>query len=285
MRQTKLLAKELHVIGLMNVQFAVKGNDIYIFEVNPRASRTVPFVSKAIGMPLAKLATKIMIGKSLQDLGFTNEIIPPFMSIKESVFPFNKFPNVDLVLTPEMKSTGEVMGIGDSFGLAFAKSQASVNHHLPLTGNVFIDVSEDDRQEIIPIAACFASQGFQIVALPEMASFLIRNGIPTRRLGVGKTEHPNVFDYIKNGQIHLVICTTILGKKASAEVKQIRRAALNAYIPYATTVSAAEAMCEGIAALRKGEWGVRSVQEYHQDLKKAQNWQESKGGTGDSIAY
>jgi carbamoyl-phosphate synthase large subunit len=175
--QTKALAKELHVVGLMNIQYAVKGGRVYVLEVNPRASRTVPFVSKATGVPLAKLATKVIMGKRLKDLGLTKEVRPAHVSVKESVFPFARFPGVDTILGPEMKSTGEVMGIDRTFGLAFAKSQLAAGQKLPLSGTVFISVKDEDKSPVLEAISLFAKMGFRIVAARGTSAFLSLKGI------------------------------------------------------------------------------------------------------------
>jgi carbamoyl-phosphate synthase large subunit len=198
-RQTKLIAEELHVVGLMNIQYAIKDGELYVLEVNPRASRTIPFVSKAIGVPLAKLATKVMLGKTLQELGFTAPIRPKHISVKEAVFPFNRFPNVDILLGPEMKSTGEVMGIDHSFGLAFAKSQMAAGFKMPLSGRVFISVHDLYQDRIVPVAQAFAGMGFQITATGGTANRLREQGIAVETILKVSEGRPNVVDRIKNG--------------------------------------------------------------------------------------
>ncbi len=186
-RQTRLLAEELGVIGLMNIQFAIQNGEVFILEVNPRASRTVPFVSKAIGRPLAKLATKVMLGKSLKQLGFEREIEPRHISVKEAVFPFSRFPKVDTLLGPEMKSTGEVMGIGENFGIAFAKAQAAAGYELPKSGTVFISVHDGDKVKALPVARRFLQLGFKLIATAGTARFLEESGIPAdQRVQIAK---------------------------------------------------------------------------------------------------
>ncbi|MGC8720339.1 MAG: carbamoyl-phosphate synthase large subunit [Thermodesulforhabdaceae bacterium] len=268
-RQTKLIAQELGVIGLMNIQFAIQKGVIYILEVNPRASRTVPFVSKAIGVPLAKLATKIMLGKKLKELGFTKEVRPSHISVKESVFPFNRFPGVDILLGPEMKSTGEVMGIDRSFGMAFAKAQMAVGFKLPLTGTVFISVHDRDKPKAIDVARGFHDLGFKIIATKGTADYLREHGIPAERVFKIREGRPHVVDYIKNGAVHLVINTS-LGKKTYSDSKMVRRATLLYNIPYATTISGAMALVKAIAALQSGDWDVCSLQEYHAKVEAGQ---------------
>ena len=256
------LAKELNVVGLMNVQFAVKGNDVYILEVNPRASRTVPFVSKAIGRPLAKLASKIMLGRTLKELEFTTEVIPQHISVKESVFPFIKFPGVDTILGPEMKSTGEVMGIDENFGKAFAKAQIAAGTKLPLKGKVFISVRNEDKRDIVPVAKQLKDRGFEIVATSGTAKYLKENDIDAEfvyKVGEGR---PHIVDRIKSGDIAMVINTSF-GAKTVADSYSIRRSALVYNVPYFTTVSGAKAATQGIISLIKEGLQVRPIQEYH----------------------
>ena len=261
-RQTKLLAAELGVIGLMNIQYALKNGEVFILEVNPRASRTVPFVSKAIGRPLAKLATKVMLGKSLKELGFEKEVEPKHISVKEAVFPFSRFPNVDTLLGPEMKSTGEVMGIGDSFGIAFAKAQAAAGYDLPKSGTVFLSVHDDDKEKVLPVARHFIELGFNLIATSGTANFLKKNGIPANHVYKLREGRPHVVDKIKSGEIQLVVNTT-LGKKTTSDSYEIRRTTLIYNIPYATTIAGANAIAEAVSALQKGDWDVKTLQEYH----------------------
>ena len=204
---TKAMARELNVRGLMNVQFAVKGEDVYVLEVNPRASRTVPFVSKAIGIPLAKLAAKVMVGKTLSELGFTREIIPKHFSVKEAVFPFLRYEGMDISLGPEMKSTGEVMGIDVDLGLAYAKSQMAAPPALPTGGNVFVSVKDSDKQAIIPVAREFVKLGFSIVSTSGTADALAAAGIPVTKVFKIREGRPNVLDRVQNGDISFIINT------------------------------------------------------------------------------
>ncbi len=261
-RQTRLLAKELGVVGLMNIQYALQKDKIFILEVNPRASRTIPFVSKAIGFPLAKLATKVMLGKSLKDLGFDSEVEPEHISVKEAVFPFSRFPNVDTLLGPEMKSTGEVMGIGRNFGIAFAKAQAAAGYELPKGGTVFISVHNHDKPGVLPVARKFREMGFQLIATSGTANFLNSNGIETKTVFKLKEGRPHVVDRIKNGEIQLVINTS-MGKKTTSDSYEIRRTTLVYNIPYTTTIAGAKAMAEAVSELQRGDWDVRTLQEYH----------------------
>ncbi|OGP99870.1 MAG: carbamoyl phosphate synthase large subunit [Deltaproteobacteria bacterium RBG_19FT_COMBO_60_16] len=261
-RQTKALAKELRVVGLMNVQFAIQKGEIYILEVNPRASRTIPFVSKAIGVPLAKLAAKVMAGRKLEDLGFTEDVTPLHISVKESVFPFIKFPDVDTILGPEMKSTGEVMGIDTNFGKAFAKAQIAAGMMLPRAGKAFISVRDEDKNGVLPAARMLHEAGFNIVATGGTAEFLTRNAIPAETVLKINEGRPHVADLIKNGEIALVI-NTPLGAQSKADSFYIRRTALVYNIPYFTTLAAARAVAHAISHLIREDLSVRSLQEYH----------------------
>ena len=260
-RQTVLMALELNVKGLMNVQYAIKDGVIYILEVNPRASRTAPFVSKATGRPLAKIAARIMAGKSLAQLGVSGDIVPKHISVKEAVFPFVKFPGVDTILGPEMKSTGEVMGIGDTFAEAFAKSQLGANVRMPLSGNAFISVRDADKKHVVSAAEKLYKTGFGILATGGTASFLEEKGIPVRRVNKVKEGRPDVVDAIKNGEIQLVINTT-QGAQAVADSFSIRRESLMHGIAYYTTTAGARAAVGGIVALKEQELGVKALQDY-----------------------
>ena len=263
-RQAKLLAAELGVVGLMNIQFAIQRGDIYLLEVNPRASRTIPFVSKAIGVPLAKLATKVMLGKSLRELNFVKEVEPRHISVKESVFPFSRFSGVDILLGPEMKSTGEVMGIGPDFGTAFAKGQMASGFVLPTSGTVFISVRDHDKPGVLPAAKRFQELGFKLIATAGTASFLRENGLSVEMVHKLSEGRPNVVDHIKNGKIQLVINTS-LGKKTSSDAYEIRRTTLLYNVVYTTTVAGARALAEAVAALQRGDWSVKTIQEYHRE--------------------
>jgi len=260
--QTKLIAGELSVVGLMNIQYAVKDDTLYVLEVNPRASRTVPFVSKAIGMPLAKLATRVMLGKSLNELGFTGPVRPEHVAVKESVFPFNRFPEADVILGPEMKSTGEVMGIDYSFGIAFAKAQMAAGFNLPLKGNVFISVHDHHKDRIAPVARRLQDNGFHILATAGTASHLRDEGIKAKTIKKVSQGRPHVVDYVKNGNIQMVV-NTGMGHRSTLDGYHIRRNALTYNIPYTTTIAGAIAISEAISALQKEEWQVCSLQDYH----------------------
>jgi carbamoyl-phosphate synthase large subunit len=260
--QTRTIAAELGVVGLMNIQYAVKDGLLYVLEVNPRASRTIPFVSKAIGIPLAKLATKVMLGKTLQELGFTEPVRPAYVSVKEAVFPFNRFPNVDILLGPEMKSTGEVMGIDRSFGLAFAKSQMAAGFTMPSEGNVFISVHDYHKDKIVPVAMAFRDMGFQILATRGTAAALSRHGIKADIVLKLSEGRPHVVDRIKNGEIQIVINTSV-GHKSSLDAYHIRRGALIYNVLYTTTIAGAKALSEAVAALQNKDWEVVPLQTYH----------------------
>src|SRR5437870_4424169 len=259
---TKAMARELNVRGLMNVQFAVKGDDVYILEVNPRASRTIPFVSKGIGVPLAKLAAKVMTGKSLRELGFTKETVPKHFSVKEAVFPFLRYEGLDISLGPEMKSTGEVMGMDVDLGLAYAKSQMAAPAALPKTGKVFISVKDTDKEAVIPVAREFVKLGFEIISTSGTAEALAKAKIKVTKVFKIHEGRPNVLDRIKNGDINFII-NTPSGKIPREHEVVIRNAALAAKIPIMTTVRAALASANGIRSLQKRKVQVRSLQEYH----------------------
>src|SRR5438552_3305044 len=259
---THAMARELKVIGLMNVQYAVKGETVYVLEVNPRASRTVPFVSKAIGVPLAKLAAKVMAGKSLKELGFTQEIWPAYWAVKESVFPFNRFHGQDILLSPEMRSTGEVMGLDANLGIAYAKSQVAAGGPLPASGNVFISVSDAHKSEVAELGKLFADLGFELVATGGTAMVLEKAGLKVRRIFKLAEGRPNALDLLKNREIQLVI-NTPAGKTPRGDEVRIRTTAVYTGTPIMTTISGAKAAALGIAALRKNGYGVKTLQEYH----------------------
>jgi carbamoyl-phosphate synthase large subunit len=266
-RQTTALALELNVVGLMNVQFAVKGVDVYILEVNPRASRTVPFVSKAIGVPLAKVAARVMLGRTLAELGFTEEIVPRHISVKEAVFPFAKFAGVDTLLGPEMKSTGEVMGIGASFGAAFAKAQIAAGTLLPQKGAVFISVRDEDKASVLPTAARLARAGFALVATNGTAAFLRQHGLAVETINKVNEGSPHIVDAIERGAIAMVI-NTPQGFGPQLDSFSIRRSALEYRVPYFTTVAGAEAAAEGVELLQREALTVCPLQEYHRRARE-----------------
>ncbi|HXX76432.1 MAG TPA: carbamoyl-phosphate synthase large subunit [Nitrospiraceae bacterium] len=261
-RQMTALALELGVVGLMNAQFAVKGNTVYVLEVNPRGSRTVPFVSKAIGTPLAKLAMKTMVGKSLRDLGFTEARIPSHLSVKEAVFPFTKFSGVDVLLGPEMKSTGEVMGIDGDFGWAFAKSQAGAGATLPIGGTAFISVKDSDRPAALEVAKQLRGLGFKIESTRGTASYLREKGLDVETVNKVREGRPHIVDHIKNGQITLVV-NTVRTASSHQDSLSIRREALIKGLAYFTTMRGARAAVMALEAMLKKELTIRALQEYH----------------------
>ncbi|CAK8718040.1 carbamoyl-phosphate synthase large subunit [Candidatus Electronema halotolerans] len=260
-RATKAMAAELGVIGLMNVQYAVKKDDLYVLEVNPRASRTVPFVSKATGVPLARIAAKVMLGLSLEQLDFTQEVTIKHWAVKEAVFPFDRFENVDTLLGPEMKSTGEVMGIDDNLGLALAKSQQAAGQKVPKSGCVFISVRRSDKETIVPVAQKLAAQGFCLLATHGTADKLAEHGVACERVNKISQGRPHILDKLKDGQVQWIINTSS-GSRTTEDSYFIRRAALDYHIPYTTTVSGAVSMTQAIMALAEQEIGVKTVQEF-----------------------
>jgi carbamoyl-phosphate synthase large subunit len=267
-KQTYCLAGELQVKGLLNIQFAVRHNIVYVLEVNPRASRTVPFCSKATGVPLAKLATKIMLGKTLKELGFTKEVVIQHIAVKESVFPFIRFPGVDAILGPEMKSTGEVMGIDKSFGLAFAKSQIAAGQKMPLKGNVFISVRNQDKRDVIFIAKKLSDLGFKLLATKGTAAVLRQNGLAVEVIPKLYEGRPHIVDRIKSGYVNLVI-NTPAGKATKEDEVVIRSHALLYNVPLVTTIAGAQATVNGIEALKNQAMDVKSLQEYHKEIKNS----------------
>ena len=261
---TKAMARELNVVGLMNVQYALKDGQLYVLEVNPRASRTIPFVSKATGVPLAKLATKVMLGRKLPELGLSTEIVPVHLSVKEAVLPFDRFPDVDILLGPEMKSTGEVMGIGSDFGSAYAKAQLGAGQNLPTSGTVFISVIDNDKKTVLPVAAKYRDAGFKIMATHGTSKFLADHGIPNQAVNKVSVGRPHVVDAIKNGEIQLIINTSI-GGETRRDGYHIRRNALRYKIPYATTTAGGMAIFRAIDTLRTRQMSVKTLQEYNSE--------------------
>ena len=260
---TRQFALALGVVGLINVQYAIKDGVVYVLEVNPRGSRTVPFVSKTTGVPLASMAAAVMVGKTLDELGLQDEVLHPYVSVKEAVFPFSKLPGVDLLLGPEMRSTGEVMGIADGFGMAFAKAQAAVDGSLPLEGAIFITVNDNDKDTVVPIARRFHALGFKIFATQGTARHLRGRGVPAERVLKVHEGRPNAIDLLVSGQIHMLV-NTPLGKLTQQDDYAMRRAALQHRVAYTTTMSAASAACDAIIALRSRTGEVRSLQEWHE---------------------
>ena len=261
-KQTIALALELQVIGLMNIQFAVKDKTIYLLEVNPRASRTVPFVSKATGRPLAQIAAKVMSGQSLADLGVSGDIIPEYISVKEAVFPFVKFPGVDTLLGPEMKSTGEVMGIDYDFGHAYAKAQLGAGVKLPSAGKIFISIKDADKEQVLEPTKNLVAAGFTIVATSGTAEYLNSNGIKANQINKVKEGGPHCEDAIKSGEICMVFNTT-LGAQSVADSFSIRRSAIMNDIAYFTTMAGIIAAADGILAISREDLDVKPLQEYY----------------------
>jgi carbamoyl-phosphate synthase large subunit len=276
---TVAMAKALGVVGLMNAQFAYKDGVVYVIEVNPRASRTVPFVSKAIGVPLASVAARLRLGESLTDVGFTAEIVPPFHSVKEAVFPFTKFREADPVLGPEMRSTGEVMGIDADFGTAFLKSQLAADNVLPREGAVFLTVNDSDKPAAAALAARLHGLGFKLYATAGTAAFLEGQGTPVTRVLKVNEGRPHGVDLIVNGDVHLLV-NTPLGKHAQQDDERLRKAALANRVPYTTTLSAANAACDAIAARRERDPGVRPLQAWHARLHGDAAALEATAGAG-----
>jgi carbamoyl-phosphate synthase large subunit len=283
------IAIEFNVVGLMNIQYAIADDVVYILEANPRASRTVPLVSKVCGIPMVPIATQLMLGKRLSDMELERLSIPhfgvkeavfpfnmllerlsiPHFGVKEAVFPFNMFQEVDPLLGPEMRSTGEVLGMADSFGLAFYKAQEATQLPLPSEGTVLITLSEEDKPSALPVAKQFKDIGFKIKATKGTSQFLLSHGIESESVLKMHEGRPNILDSIKNGEIKLVV-NTPSGKQSKHDDSYIRKAAIKYKIPYITTVAAAAATVKGIAAFQKNQGQVKSLQNYHADIKKAQ---------------
>jgi carbamoyl-phosphate synthase large subunit len=264
--QTAAMARALGVVGLMNVQYAIKDHVVYVLEVNPRASRTVPFVSKAIGVPLASLAARVMMGETLDAIGFTEEVAPAYVSVKEAVFPFAKFPGTDPVLGPEMRSTGEVMGISDSFGASFAKAQLAAGNGLPLDGTILVTVNDSDKPTVTPIARRFQEMGFRLLATAGTARYLRHRGIPADAVFKVHEGRPNCHDLILNREVQLLV-NTPLGKHAQVDDYTLRQAAIRNHVAYTTTMSAAAAAGDAILALKSRRPQVKSLQEWQAELK------------------
>jgi carbamoyl-phosphate synthase large subunit len=265
-RGTVMMAKGLSVVGLMNVQFAIQSGTVYVLEVNPRASRTVPYVSKATGRPLAKIAARCMAGRSLAAQGITGEVVPPYFSVKEAVFPFIKFPGVDTILGPEMKSTGEVMGVGESFAEAFLKSQIAAGARLPASGRVFISVKDADKPRAIEVARILAGLGFTLVATRGTAAALAAAGVPVSAVNKVYEGRPHIVDMIKNDEIALVINTVQEKRSAIRDSYAIRREALTDQVPTYTTMAGAHAAAIGLSGM--GELVPYAMQPLHARLHR-----------------
>ena len=261
---TKRIAVELHVVGLMNIQYAIAKDTVYVLEANPRASRTVPLVSKVCNIPMARIATEIMLGKRLKDLNLRHAVVKHF-GVKEAVFPFNMFPEVDPVLGPEMRSTGEVLGMADSFGLAYFKAQEATQLTLPSEGTVLITVTETDRPAVLEVAKQFRDMGFRIKATRGTCDFLHSQGIQCEQVLKLSEGRPNILDHIKNREFHLVI-NTPNGRLGKHDDSYIRKSAIAYKIPYITTLAAAMAAAKGIKAVRGGHGSAKCLQEYHSEI-------------------
>ncbi|MBI1809744.1 MAG: carbamoyl phosphate synthase large subunit, partial [Gemmatimonadetes bacterium] len=264
---TVAFAKALGVVGLINVQYAIKHGTVYVIEVNPRASRTVPFVSKTIGVPLAGFAARVMLGETLDDLGFTKEVIAPYVAVKEAVFPFTKFREFDPILGPEMRSTCDVMGVADSFGTAFAKAQLAAGNGLPLEGTVFVTVNDHDKPAAVGLARRFHEMGFRLVATEGTMHYLRERGVPSERVHKVSVARPNGIDLIKNGEVQLLI-NTPLGKRAQKDDYSLRQAAIGQRIAYTTTLSAANAACDAIVSLKSRAASVKSIHEWQESIRR-----------------
>jgi carbamoyl-phosphate synthase large subunit len=261
-RHTRAFAERLGVVGLLNVQYAIKHGTVYVLEVNPRGSRTVPFVSKTTGVPLAGMAAAIMAGATLDQLGLHDDVVQPYVAVKEAVFPFSKLPGVDLILGPEMRSTGEVMGIADSFGMAFAKAQISADGALPLGGSIFVTVNDHDKANVVPIVRRFHGLGFHVYATDGTARYLRQRGVPAERVLKVHEGRPNAIDLMVSHRIQLLI-NTPLGKLSQQDDYAIRQAALQHRVPYTTTLSGASAASDAVIALKSRTGEVRPLQEWH----------------------
>jgi carbamoyl-phosphate synthase large subunit len=259
---TRRIARALKVVGLMNVQYAIKDNVVYVLEVNPRASRTVPYLSKASGVPLAKIAARVMAGRTLADLDLTKDIEVAGVFVKSPVFPFVRFPGVDTILGPEMKSTGEVMGGSSSFGVAFAKAQLAVGQRLPESGTAFVSVNNDDKANLVPIARDLAELGFRLIATRGTAAYLRAYGLDVDVVFKVNEGRPNVADEIVNGAVHIVI-NTPLGRESFFDDRAVRRAAMMHEVPCITTLTGAAACVSAIRAMRQQGVSVRALQDYY----------------------
>jgi len=263
---TDKIARELKVVGLINIQYAICDNKVYILEANPRASRTVPFVSKVTGIPLARIATELMLGKKISDFPELKEQILPFVGVKEAVFPFNMFPEVDPTLGPEMKATGEVMGIDKTFEIAFYKAQEATGVKLPCEGSVLLTVADKDKPDLLPIAEKLQKMGFKIFTTDHTQQYLQKNGIDSMLINKIHEGRPNIPDAIKNNEIHLII-NTPASKENKADDSYIRMMAIQHRIPYITTIAAARASVDGIEAVKNRDVQPLSLQDYHAQLR------------------
>jgi carbamoyl-phosphate synthase large subunit len=263
-KYSKQIANELGVVGIMNIQYAICDDKVYILEANPRASRTVPLVSKVTGIPIARIATQVMLGKKIKEFPELRHSKINYVGVKEAVFPFNMFPEVDPLLGPEMKSTGEVMGIADTFGAAFYKAQEAAGAKLPSKGNALLTVTDKDKTELVPIARRLKDAGFNIYATESTSHFLKENGIPNTRVHKLHEGRPNIADMIKNYEIHLII-NTPAGKSSKYDDSYIHIMAIQHKIPYITTMAAAHASAEAIEAVGKGALAPKAIQDYYKE--------------------
>jgi len=259
------IALGLHVVGIVNLQMAYKDGTIYVLEANPRSSRTIPFVSKAVGLPLAKIAANVMIGKSLVEQGYTQEPKVPYVSVKEVLLPFDKLPGADVLLGPEMRSTGEVMGIDYNLGLAFFKAELSADNSLPVEGMVFISVKDEDKAAATVAARKLYDAGLSIIATDSTAEYLRRSGLPVVRVNKIFNGSPNVLDYIKIGEVRLIINTPTT-KQSVKDGYQIRRSAVDYHVPYITTIQAAQAAADAILKAKKDQITIKALDEYHKEV-------------------
>ncbi|MGM0681985.1 MAG: carbamoyl-phosphate synthase large subunit, partial [Thermodesulfobacteriota bacterium] len=259
---TRAMAQELEVVGLMNIQYAIQKNKLYVIEVNPRASRTIPFVSKATGVPLAKLATKVMAGMKLSELGFTSEVKVDHFAVKEAVFPFDRLNNVDTLLGPEMKSTGEVMGIGPETGVAFGKSQFAAGQSIPASGNVLFSVRNSDKPAILPLARQLSAMGFRLSGTEGTANYLNGHGIKCAKMNKISEGRPHILDKIQDNGIQWIVNTS-KGTRTTEDSYTIRRAALDFHLPYTTTIAAAESMVKAIETIKQSPLVVKAIQDYY----------------------
>ena len=275
---TYALAKGLEVRGLMNIQFAVQGDDVYILEVNPRASRTVPFVSKAIGVPLAKLAALVMAGAKLEELGFTKEFVPKHFSVKEAVFPFTRFPGVDVVLSPEMKSTGEVMGIDDNCGLAYLKSQAAAGSRLPKSGKIFLSVRDEDKDAVMDLARKLKHLGYDLYATVGTSTALWNAGVKSNAVFRISRGRPNAIDMIEEGDLVWIVNTPTAGAEPMVDEIRMRAHATIRGVPVTTTLDGLRWSVSGLKAYKaaNGHIKVRTIQEYHVKSPKVNKWSVKK---------
>jgi carbamoyl-phosphate synthase large subunit len=259
------IALGLGVKGIVNLQMAYKDGTVYVLEANPRSSRTIPFVSKAVGLPLAKIAANVMIGRSLKEQGFTKEPRTPYVSVKEVLLPFDKLPGADVLLGPEMRSTGEVMGMDYNLGLAFFKAELSADNPLPLQGLVFISVRDDDKAAVAVAAKKLHDSGLKLIATDNTAEYLRRSGLPVQRVNKIFNGSPNVLDYIKRGEVNLIINTPTT-KQSVKDGYQIRRSAVDYHVPYITTIQAAQAAADAILKAKKEEITIKALNEYHKEV-------------------